>query len=346
MMERQVNHMVRLVDDLLEVSRITRGKIELRRERVELAAVVQSAVETSRPLIEAAHHQLAINLPLQPLTLEADPVRLAQVIANLLNNAAKFTEEGGQLWLTVRREGDEAVVSIRDTGLGISADMLPRVFDMFAQVDRTLKRAQGGLGIGLTLARTLVEMHGGRVEVRSEGPGKGSEFTVRLPLAVNDDPVAEGQPRGTDPPPSGLCPRRVLVVDDNRDGANSLGLLLKYLGADAHIVYDGPSALEAIRTYRPAIVFLDIGMPGMDGHEVARRVRQEPELAAVVLVALTGWGQEEDRHRSREAGFDHHLVKPVDADALQALLASLASQTSSNASCRTRESPGTPEPDG
>ena len=324
MMERQVCHMVRLVDDLLEVSRISRGKIELRRERIDLAAAVHSAVETSRPLIEAAHHQLAIALPPEPLALQADPVRLAQVIANLLNNAAKYTEEGGQIWLAARRDGDEAVVSVRDTGLGIPDDMLPRVFEMFAQVDRTLKRSQGGLGIGLTLARTLVEMHGGRIEVRSEGAGKGSEFTVHLPLPLEDGPAAEGLARGSGAPFGGLCPHRVLVVDDNRDGADSLGLLLRFLGADVHVVYDGPAALAAIRTYRPAVVLLDIGMPGMDGHEVARLVRQEAELRGVVLVALTGWGQEEDRRRSRAAGFDHHLVKPVDAGALQALLATLA----------------------
>ena len=324
MMERQVCHMVRLVDDLLEVSRITRGKIELRKERVELLAVIQSAVETSRPLIEEARHRLAVTLPPEPLALEADPVRLAQVIANLLNNAAKYTEEGGQIWLTARREADEAVVSVRDTGLGIPADMLPRVFDMFAQVDRTLKRSQGGLGIGLTLARTLVEMHGGRLEARSDGPGQGSEFTVRLPLAPVDQTAEEGRPQAATRPAVGLCPRRVLVVDDSHDAADSLGMMLKFLGADTRVVYDGPSALEAIRSYRPAVVLLDIGMPGMDGHEVARCVRQQPEWKNVALIALTGWGQEEDRRRSRAAGFDHHLVKPVEASALQALLISLA----------------------
>jgi signal transduction histidine kinase len=330
MMERQVNHMVRLVDDLLEVSRITRGKIELRRERVELAAVLRSAVETSRPLMEAAGHQLAITVPPEPLILEADPVRLSQVIANLLNNAAKYTEEDGQIWLTARREGGEAAVSVRDTGLGIPADMLPRVFDMFAQVDRTLKRSQGGLGIGLTLARTLVEMHGGRVEARSEGPGKGSEFTVRLPLAAEDSIAEEARPRAGGAQPSPLSQKRALVVDDNRDAADSLGMLLKFLGADAHVVYDGPSALQALHIYRPAVVFLDIGMPGMDGHEVARHVRQAPEFGDVLLIAMTGWGQEEDRRRSKAAGFDHHLVKPANADALQALLSSLPERGASN----------------
>jgi signal transduction histidine kinase len=325
MMKRQVNHMVRLVDDLLEVSRITRGKIELRKERVELAAVLRNAVETSRPLVEAARHQLAISIAPEQLTLEVDPVRLAQVIANLLNNAAKYTAEGGQIWLTALRDGDEAVVSVRDNGLGIPPDMLPRVFDMFAQVDHTLKRSQGGLGIGLTLARTLVEMHGGRIEAHSGGPGQGSEFTVRLPL-TSADPSGQGRLPGDGQQPAGLSPPRVLVVDDNRDSADSLGMLLKFLGADAQVVYDGPSALQALRTYQPSIVFLDIGMPGMDGYEVAPRLRQELGSHRVTLIALTGWGQEEDRRRSKAAGFDHHLVKPVNADALQILLGSCQSQ--------------------
>ncbi len=330
MIERQVSHLVRLVDDLLEVSRITRGKIDLRRERLDLATVLRSAVETSRPLIEVARHRLTLTLPPEPLILEAYPVRLSQVIANLLNNAAKYTEEGGQIWLTARAEGDEAVVSVRDTGLGIPAEMLPRVFDMFAQVDRTLNRSQGGLGIGLTLARTLVEMHGGRVEAHSGGPGQGSEFTVRLPLAPPAPGAAKGPSPGAVAPPP-LAPQRVLVVDDNRDVADSLALLLTFLGADAHVVYDGPSALEAVRFYRPAAVFVDIGMPGMDGHEVARRLRQSCGSDDPVLIALTGWGQEEDRRRSKAAGFDHHLVKPANAEAVQALLASLPVRQTSDA---------------
>ncbi len=323
MMERQVSHMVRLVDDLMEVSRITRGKINLRKERVELTAILRSAVETSRPLAEAARHQLAITVPTEPLILEADPVRLSQIIANLLNNAAKYTEEGGRISLTVRREQDQAVISIRDTGVGIPADMLPRIFDMFAQLDRTLKRSQGGLGIGLHLARTLVEMHGGRIEARSDGLGHGSEFIFSLPLAQADSPGKQGSVATRDLRLAGLCQHRILIVDDNRDVADSLLMLLQFLEADAYVVYDGPSALEALRIYQPSVVFLDIGMPGMDGHEVARRVRQMPEFQNVVLIALTGWGQEEDRRRSKASGFDHHLVKPVSADALQALLASL-----------------------
>jgi signal transduction histidine kinase len=323
LMERQVSHMVRLVDDLMEVSRITRGKIELRPERVELAAVLRSAVETSRPLIEAARHQLTIDLPSEPLILQADPVRLSQVVANLLNNAAKYTEEGGQIGLSARREGGMAVISVRDTGVGIPAEMLPRVFDMFAQVDRTLKRSQGGLGIGLTLARTLVEMHGGRMEARSEGPGKGSEFLVRLPLAADDASRGENRSDPRSKPPERLGQQRILVVDDNRDAADSLGMLLRFLGADAVVVYDGPSALTALRNYRPSVVFLDIGMPGMDGNEVARHVRQSEELRDITLIAMTGWGQEEDRRRSKAAGFDQHLVKPASAETLQALLAAL-----------------------
>ncbi len=321
MMERQVNHMVRLVDDLLEVSRISRGKIELRKEPVEVAAVVRSAVETSRPLIEAGGHRLALAIPPEPLTLEGDPVRLTQVVANLLNNAAKYTDAGGRIWLTVRREGGEVAISVRDTGRGIPPDMLPRVFELFMQIDRQPSRAQGGLGIGLTLVKSLVEMHGGSVEAHSEGPGRGSEFVVRLPLSGVGAP-AHASPRAASPSPV-LAARRVLVVDDNRDAAESLDTLLQLLGADVQVAYSGPEALEALSTYKPSVVLLDIGMPGMDGHEVARRIRQRPESKDVTLIALTGWGQEEDRDRSQLAGFDHHLIKPADIDALQNLLVSL-----------------------
>ena len=312
-MERQVNHMVRLVDDLLEVSRITRGKIELRKERVELAAVIRSAVETSQPLIDSARPQLALSIPSEPLTLEADPVRLAQVFANLLNNAAKYTDGAGQIWLTARRDGRAVAVSVRDTGIGIPADMLPRVFEMFTQMDGSRRRSQGGLGIGLTLVQSLVELHGGTVTAASDGPGKGSEFVVRLPLAESaaDDtarPQSSARLR---------LPLRVLVVDDNHDAADSLGMLLKCFGAEVHIVYDGPAALQAMAVYRPVAAFLDIGMAGMDGNEVARRIRQQPEFRDVMLVAVTGWGQAEDRRRTRAAGFDYHLVKPTDADALR-----------------------------
>ena len=321
MMERQVNHMVRLVDDLLEVSRISRGKIELRKERVELATIVRGAVETSTPLIEAGRHQLAISLPSEPVTLDGDPVRLAQVIANLLNNAAKYTEQGGQIWLTARRQGTDVVVSVRDTGIGISADMLPRVFEMFTQVDQSEARAQGGLGIGLTLVENLVRMHGGSVEARSEGPARGSEFIVRLPLAA--EALAPLQQEAERLHSATLAPRRILLVDDNRDVADSLAMLLQFLGADVHLVNDGPSALESLSIFKPHVVLLDIGMPEMNGYEVARQIRQQHEFRGVPLVALTGWGQEEDRRRTTEAGFQHHLVKPVALDTLQALLLSL-----------------------
>jgi signal transduction histidine kinase len=324
MMERQVAHLVRLVDDLMEISRITRGKIDLRKDCVALSSVLNSAVETSRPLIESARHQLIVSLPDEPVMLQADPIRLCQVVANLLNNAAKYTEEGGQIRLTARREGSEAVVSVRDSGLGIPIDMLPRIFDMFAQVDRTLKRSQGGLGIGLTLARTLMEMHGGRIEAHSGGLGQGSEFILRIPLAQDDISTTVDQQTQNGRKHAQLHQQRVLVVDDNRDAADSLCLLLKFLGAAACVVYDGPSALKALRLYRPSMVFLDIGMPGMDGYEVARHMRQSTEQNGVKLIAMTGWGQEEDRRRSEAAGFDRHLVKPVNAEALQALLDSLA----------------------
>ena len=316
--ERQVGYMVRLVDDLLEVSRITRGKIELRREQVELSAVIQAAVETTRPLIEAGQHELSIDCGQEPLYLAADPVRLAQIFANLLNNAAKYTDQGGRISVTIAREDDTAVVAVRDSGVGISAASLPRVFDMFMQGDATKTRGGGGLGIGLTLARTLAEMHGGTVDARSEGLGKGSEFVVRLPLAT-DSRASLPELVGA-PPRAVQGPTRVLVVDDSRDGADSLRVLLELLGAEVRVEYDGPAALDTFGTYQPEIVLLDIGMPGMDGFEVARRLRQRPESQQVTLIALTGWGQEKDRRNSHAAGFDHHLVKPVDIDALQGLL--------------------------
>ena len=321
MMERQVNHMVRLVDDLLEVSRITRGKIELAKETLELGAVMRVAMETSRPLIEAGGHNLTLALSAEPLTVEGDPVRLAQVISNLLNNAAKYTEAGGQIWLTARREGEQAVISVRDTGMGIPPPLLPRVFDLFMQADQDVGRAQGGLGIGLALVKTLVEMHGGSVHAHSEGSGQGSEFLVRLPLVARGSPQIV--PSTASESSTVLAARRILVVDDNRDAAQSLSMLLKLLGAEVRVVYNGPDALKALEAYKPAVVLLDIGMPGMDGHEVARRIRQQAEFHDVTLIALTGWGQVEDRQRSRTAGFDYHLVKPADASTLQTVLMSL-----------------------
>ena len=318
MMERQVNHMVRLVDDLLDVARITNGKIDLRTEPVEIAAVVRGAVEVSKPLIDASGHRLATTLPPTPLTVEADAVRLTQVIANLLNNAAKYMEPGGQIWLTVGSEGADVVVSVRDTGIGIEDDMLPFLFEMFTQAKENGKRAQGGLGIGLALARRLVEMHGGQIEARSDGSGLGSEFVIRLPLAKKQLSAVGASPL-TDPgchSPTG----RILIVDDNRDAASSLGLLLRMLGNDVQTANDGISALEVLQSYRPTVVLLDLGMPGMDGYEVARRARELPHCRDTIFIALTGWGQEEDRRRTREAGFDHHLVKPVNIGTLELLL--------------------------
>jgi len=324
MIERQVQHLVRLVDDLLDVSRVMRGKITLHRERVELATVVARAVETAQPLIEAQGHELAVSLPDESLPVEADPVRLVQVVGNLLTNAAKYTERGGRIGLSARREGSEALLRVRDTGIGIAPDMLPKIFDLFVQVDHAATRSQGGLGIGLTLVKNLVEMHGGTVEARSEGLGRGSEFLVRLRLMTPTDDKASGCDDGEESHQGKpFVGHRLLVVDDNRDAADSLALLLRLQGHEVHVAHDGPAALEALNGYRPEMVFLDIGMPGMDGYEVARRVRQMPGLEDVVLVALTGWGQKEDRRRTAEAGFDHHLVKPPEPQTLESLLTGL-----------------------
>jgi signal transduction histidine kinase/CheY-like chemotaxis protein len=318
LIERQVQAMTRLVDDLLDVSRITRGKIQLRREPVDLAAAVTRGVETARPLIDAHGHVLTVTLPPEPIRLEADPTRLAQVIGNLLTNAAKYTEQGGHIGLTVERRPGEAAVRVRDDGVGIPAALLPQVFDLFAQGDRSPARSEGGLGIGLTLVKNLVEMHGGRVEARSEGPGQGSEFVVRLPLpdeqAPNEGEAAAG---GRRPVP----PRRVLVVDDNVDAAESLATLLRVDRHEVRTAHDGPTALEEAATFRPEVVLLDIGLPKMDGYEVARRLRGQDGFQKALLVALTGYGQEEDRRRAAAAGFDAYLVKPADPAALHDLLA-------------------------
>ena len=325
-MERQVEQLVRLVDDLLDVSRVMRGKIDLRREPVEFAAVVARAVETAQPLIDAQGHRLDISLPQESLLLSADPVRLAQVIGNLLTNATKYTEASGHILLSARRDGGTAVLRVRDTGIGIAPDMLPHVFDLFVQVDHAASRSQGGLGIGLTLVKNLVEMHGGTVEAHSGGLGRGSEFVVRLPLAAPGHRDSGDNPAGgRRPEPTRQSGRRVMVVDDNRDAAESLAMLLGLQGHEVTVAHDGPSALELAQSFRPAAVFLDLGMPGMDGYEVARRLRRQPGLEGVVLAALTGWGQPEDRRRTAEAGFDHHLVKPPEPDVVQGLLAGLKS---------------------
>jgi PAS domain S-box-containing protein len=317
--ERQVQHLVRLVDDLLDVSRITGGKIELKRQVVELGEVVAAAIEMASPLLEARRHRLEVEVPASGLLVEGDPDRLAQVLANLLTNAAKYTEPGGEVSVRARREGAEVVVRVRDSGIGIAPEILPRIFDPFVQGQRVLDRSQGGLGLGLTIVRSMVEMHGGRVEAGSEGPGKGSEFTVRLPelqaLALR---APASLPAALRQSASGEC-RRVLVVDDNQDAADAL---VEALGAEGHstaVAYDGPSALEAAARVQPEMAFLDIGLPVMDGYELARRMR-DLFGPGIKLVALTGYGQEKDRAAARAAGFDEHLVKPVDLDRIVAIL--------------------------
>jgi signal transduction histidine kinase/CheY-like chemotaxis protein len=320
-MERQVRQMVRLVDDLMDVSRITRGKIELRPERIELAAVIESAVETARPLIVASGHELTVTLPPEPVFLDADPSRLAQVFSNLLNNAAKYTEPAGHIRLTAERRESEVVVEVQDTGIGISRDMLPRIFDIFTQGDRSLERAQGGLGIGLSIVRGVVELHGGSVAAHSDGPGRGSKLTVRLPVLAPAREIRTGE--GDREPLAAPARYRILVADDNEDSVESLALLLTLRGSEVHTARDGWEAVEAAAVFGPDIVLLDIGMPRLNGYEAARRIREQGRGERMVLIALTGWGQDEDRQRSTAAGFDFHLVKPVDFAALEQLLASL-----------------------
>ncbi len=320
LIDRQIKHLVRLVDDLLDLSRVTRGKIQLKIEPVSVAAVAAEAVEASRPAIEARRHRLEVAVAPEPLWVNGDAARLAQILTNLLNNAAKYTDEGGRIWLTAERELQSVVLRVRDTGVGIPAEMLSAVFNLFTQADRSLDRSQGGLGIGLTLVRRLVEMQGGSVQAFSEGPGKGSEFVVRLPLLAEERPERIAPKAAESSLPSARC--RVLVVDDHRDGGQSLAALLRLGGMEVRVVQDGPSALEAARAFRPEVVLLDIGLPGMDGYEVARRLRVQPLTRDAVLVAVTGYGRDEDRLLSRQAGFDYHLVKPVDLATLQAVLAS------------------------
>jgi PAS domain S-box-containing protein len=322
MMERQVAHMVRLVDDLLELSRISRGKIALKREPIAVATVIGNALETSRPVIEAEGHSLHLALPEEDVLVKGDLIRLSQVFSNLLNNAAKYTEKGGRISVAATRAGAEVHIAVRDTGIGIPGEMLPRVFDMFSQIDHPLRPGQQGLGIGLNLVRSLVGMHGGTVEARSEGPGHGSEFIVRLPILQARSTGVNGDLAAVDNNVAPRSVRRILCVDDNRDVADSLAKMLGLLDADVETAYDGPSALDAMKRFRPSIVLMDLGMPGMDGGEVARRIRQDPAYDNVLLIAITGWGQADDRQRSRDAGFDHHLVKPVDMSALQTLLGS------------------------
>ena len=316
---RQVSQMVRLIDDLLDVSRINRNQLELRKECVELAVVVQIALESSRSLIQQCGHELTVSLPTLPVYLNADLTRMGQVILNLLNNAAKYTERGGHIRLTAERQGSDVVVSVRDDGIGISPEMLPHVFDLFTQVDRSLERSQGGLGIGLSLVWRLVEMHGGSVEARSDGHGTGSEFVVRLPTVVAP-PTQLTSPKDSTKPAQPVEARRILVVDDNLDSARTLARLLKMMGHESHTAHEGGEAVTAAEEHRPEVILLDIGLPILNGYDVARTIRKRPWGKDVVIIALTGRGQEEDRRRSKEAGIDYHLVKPVDPAALEKIL--------------------------
>ena len=316
--KRQVGHLTVLVNDLLEVSRVLSGRIQLHQEDVDLRAIVQRALETVRPSIDERDHEVSISLPIDPMLVHADSIRLEEVIVNLLNNAAKYTPQGGHIWLGLQKDQDDALLSVKDTGLGIDRELLPRVFDLFTQAQRSLDRSQAGLGVGLTVVRKLVEMHGGTVEAQSEGLGQGSEFIVRLPLLTSTAPRPEAvsDERAKRSETSG----RVLVVDDNSDAADSVAILLAGAGHEVRVAYSGNSALELAVDYRPDVVLLDIGLPEMDGYEVARRLRQQVEINHTKLIALTGYGLETDRQRSKEAGFDYHLVKPVDLGTLQQLL--------------------------
>jgi signal transduction histidine kinase/ActR/RegA family two-component response regulator len=323
--ERQVEHLVRLVDDLLDVSRITRGKLQLQRERVDLLAVLDKAVEMVGPLLEQRTHRLEQARASEPLDVDGDPARLAQVLANLLNNAAKYTDPGGQLRVSAQREGGQAVLRVRDNGTGLGPEVLPRVFEMFFQEGRSIDRSQGGLGLGLALVRSLVEMHGGTVSAHSEGRGRGSEFVVRLPLATPR--AAEAEAHRSAPPevsvPAEARAVRLLVVDDNRPAARTLTMLLELEGFITRVAHDGAAGLEAARAFQPQVALLDIGLPVMDGYALAARLRQEPTLAGLKLVALTGYGQDSDRRRAEAAGFDRHLVKPVRPELLLRLLSEL-----------------------
>jgi PAS domain S-box-containing protein len=318
-MGRQLQQLVRLTDDLLDVSRITTNRLDLRRERIDLRTVLASAIETTQPLVDAAEHTLTIVLPQEPLWVDADLTRLAQAFANLLNNAVKYTDRGGRVTVSAAANGGEAGVHVTDSGIGIEPELMPRIFDMFMQLEGSSDRVQSGLGIGLTLARRLVELHQGRIEAVSEGPGRGTTFTVRLPLAAAplERPQVPAAVRRTVP----AC--RVLIAEDIPDAAEMLRLMIESLGHEVRVAADGVQAVSIATEFRPAIVLLDIGMPRMDGYDAARNIRSElgPD---VVLVALTGWGQEEDQNRARAAGFDHHLTKPADPDVVERLIASAA----------------------
>jgi signal transduction histidine kinase/CheY-like chemotaxis protein len=322
---RQVEHLMRLVDDLLDVSRITRGKVQLKRERLELLAVLSQAAEMASPLFEQRSHHLELPRAGEPLFVDGDPARLAQVMANLLNNAAKYTDPGGRIVVTATGEGEQAVLRVRDNGSGISPDVLPRIFDMFVQEGRSIDRSQGGLGLGLAIVRSLVELHGGTVSVHSEGLGRGSEFVVRLPLAA---PYAPAKDEHRSHPPEAstrdvACTLRLLVVDDNRDAAELLTELLDAKGYVTRTAFDGLAGLEAARAFQPHIALLDVGLPVMDGYELASQLRQDPALPGLKLVAITGYGQDSDTRRAHAAGFDVHMVKPIDPSQLLRILREL-----------------------
>jgi signal transduction histidine kinase/CheY-like chemotaxis protein len=313
---RQARQMTRLVDDLLDVSRISLGKLELRRERVRLDAVVQSALETCRPALDARNQTLIVSVPPELIVIDGDATRLAQSLLNLLTNASKYSDHGATVWLSVSVESTEAVISIKDTGIGIPEEMLEHVFEMFAQVDRTLERSQGGLGVGLALVKVIVELHGGSVIARSGGPGTGSEFVIRLPLTSSPGGRISGALAG----PVESVSQRILIAEDGRDAADSFGLLLTMMGHEVEVVYDGEAAVTLAKEFQPDVIILDLGMPRLNGYDAARSIRGEPWGKEVFLIALSGWGQPEDRRRSTEAGFDRHLTKPVDPDVIGSVL--------------------------
>lgn len=320
LIDRQALHMIRLIDDLMDMSRISRGKIELRKEQVELARAIQGAVEAGRPLIDEQGHELTVTLPPEPLIVEADLVRLSQVFLNLLTNAAKYSEKGGRIELQAERQGSDVVVTVKDAGIGIPPANLQTIFEMFSQVEGALSRSQGGLGIGLSLVKRLVEMHGGRVEARSDGLGTGSAFMVRLPIVVDQTYVRRTSDEDEGIPNSQL---RILVVDDNRDAAESLAMILKIMGNNVCVGYDGEEAVRMAREFRPQVVLCDIGLPKLNGYEACSRIKQSAWGKNMILIAVSGWGQEGDKRKSEEAGFVRHMVKPVDPQALMKLLAEL-----------------------
>ena len=331
LIDRQVQAMSRLIDDLMDVSRINQGKVELRRQRIELGDVLGDAIEATRPLIDESGHQLVLQLPPEKLVLDADSTRLAQAFMNLLNNAAKYMDRGGRIELVAQQADGEVTVKVRDNGIGIAADRLEGVFEMFSQEETALSRSRGGLGIGLALTQQLVEMHGGSVKANSEGLGRGSEFEVRLPLALASSAQAQEHDAGSGAALASGAPLRILIADDNQDAAATLAMLLELMGHTVRDVHDGEAAVQATAEFKPEVVLLDIGMPKLNGYEACRRIRALPGGSGLILVAVTGWGQPGDRNASQEAGFDQHLVKPVDPAALADLLATVAAQRAATA---------------